>query len=199
MGLLFIALGIYILTFPIKTYLTLTAFFTISFIVTGLLEIYFSIVNQKVIDDWGWHLAGGILSVLIGILLIAYPEIPITTLPFVIGFSLLFRSFQGLGLAFDLKNYGILNWGNLALASTIGIIFSLILLGHPVFTAISLVTITALTFIWVGISGIILAFNMKKLKNLPNQLSNDLKYRIEQLEREYNQQIHSPKTTAHAV
>ena len=188
-GLLFIALGVYIFTVPLKTYLALTKFFTASFIVSGLFEIYFSIRNRDELDGWGWYLTGGILSFSVGILLAIYPVISIITLPFFVGFTLLFRSFQSLGLAFDLKNYGVPKWGNLALASALGIIFSLLLIWQPVYTGISLVTLTALAFIFAGVSGIVLAFKLKKLKNLSAQLSNDLKNKIEKLKEEYRQHL----------
>ena len=88
-------------------------------------------------------------------------------------------------MAFDLKNYGILRWGNLALTSVLGIIFSLLLVMNPIFTGISLVTLTALAFIFAGISGIVLAFDLKKLKNLPAQISSDLNNKMEKLKEEY--------------
>jgi uncharacterized membrane protein HdeD (DUF308 family) len=184
-GLLLIAMGIYIFTVPLATYLTLTAFFTASFIASGILEIYFSVANRNEIDGWGWYLTGGILTLFVGILLAVEPGISATTLPFFVGFSLLFKSFQGLGLAFDLKNYGILRWGNLALTSVLGIIFSLLLVMNPIFTGISLVTLTAFAFIFAGISGIVLAFDLKKLKNLPAQISSDLNNKMEKLKEEY--------------
>jgi uncharacterized membrane protein HdeD (DUF308 family) len=96
--------------------------------------------------------------------LIAKPEVAATALPFFVGFSLLFRSFQGLGFAFELKNYGVLHWGNLAIASILGIVFSMLLIAQPIFTGISLVVLTALSFIFAGIAAIVLSFQLKKIK-----------------------------------
>lgn len=192
-GVLLIILGIYISTVPLSTYLVLTTLFSISFLASGILEIFFSVQNKESLDGWGWYLTGGILSTLIGIILIIRPEVSAAMLPFYIGFSLMFRSFQGLGLAFDLKEYGIVSWGNLALLSVLGIVFSLLLITYPLFTGLSLVFLTAFSFISVGIAAVILSFNLKKLKNLPSKMSNEFKEKIEDIKKEYKEILRNDK------
>ena len=107
-----------------------------------------------------------------------------TYVPLVVGFTLLFRSFELLGFAFEEKEAGVLNWGNLAIVSVLSIILSFILIANPIFTGISLVVFTGLAFISTGISSVILSFNLKKLKGSAQKLSDDLKNRIEDLEKE---------------
>lgn len=184
LGILFILCGIYVFTAPLETYVTLSVLFSISFIVSGLFDIIFSLSNRKAISGWGWYLTGGILSLLMGIYLIIYPGISIIILPFVAGFTLMFRSFQLLGFSFDLRDIGILRWGNLAILSVLGIVLSFMLVANPLFSGISLVVLTALAFIFAGVSSILLAFNLKKIKDFPNKLSNDLKDRIKKLHEE---------------
>jgi uncharacterized membrane protein HdeD (DUF308 family) len=188
-GVLFILLGGYLFSVPVATYLTLTIFFSLTFLFSGILEIVFSVQNKDELEGWGWYLTSGIFSLLIGIVLVSKPDVAATTLPFFIGFSLLFRSFQGLGFAFELKNYGVIKWGNLAILSILGIVFSFLLIANPIFTGISLVVMTALSFIFVGISAIVLAFQLKKLKTLPGKLRKELKDKIEDLKEEYYNEI----------
>lgn len=163
-GLLFIAVGIYAFTVPMETYLTLTVIFSISFLTSGLLESIFAIQNRKFIESWGWYLVSGIAGIILGILLLVNPEISVMTLPLFVGFGLLFRSIIGLGLAFDLKKMRILQWGNLALLSALGILSSFLLIYNPIFTGFSIVVFTCITFIFTGVSAIILSFRLKKLK-----------------------------------
>ena len=66
-GVLFILFGIYIFTVPLETYLTLSIFFSASYIVSGLMDIFFSIGNNKTLKGWGWYLVGGIFTLAIGI------------------------------------------------------------------------------------------------------------------------------------
>jgi len=190
-GILFLALGFYVLTVPLETYATLAIIFSVSFIVAGLLEIVFSIENRETLDGWGWYLTSGLLGLLIGIYLAINPDVSMTILPFVVGFTLMVRSFQLLGFSFDLRDQKILSWGNLAIASILSIIMSFLLIINPFFTSLSLVTLTSMAFIFVGIALIVLAFDLKKIKDIPKRISNEVKDKINSLHKEmtnvYNQ------------
>lgn len=180
-GLLFMALGVYIFTVPLETYITLSFAFSISFIIAGLIEAFFSISNHKSIDGWGWYLVGGLINLIVGILLLSNPNVSIAILPFYVAFTLLFKSIQGLGISFDMKTYGILSWGNVAITSIIGILCSILLLNFPIFTGLSLTIFTALAFISVGISSVIVSLNLKKLKDIPQTMSSELSSKIEEI------------------
>lgn len=188
-GALLIVFGIYIFTTPLETYGTLTMLFSLSFLFSGIAETFFSVQNRKIIEGWGWYLTGGIFNSVIGLMLLSRPEISAFTLPLVVGFTLMFRSIQGLGFSFELKNYGSLKWGNLAIASILGLVFSIILLFNPIFTGISLVVMTALAFIFSGITGIVLGFQLKKLKALPSKIRKELNEKVEVLKKEYYEEI----------
>jgi uncharacterized membrane protein HdeD (DUF308 family) len=169
-GILFIVLGCYIFTVPLDAYVTLAYLFSISFIIAGLAEIYFAYGNKDILDGWGWYLTSGILTLLLGIYLVMNPSISAIVLPYVVGFAMLFRSFQGLGFALDLKKLG-LSWGTPAFISVLAILFSFLLIAQPLFTGLSLVVMTALAIIVVGIFSISLSLTLKKIKDLPAKLS----------------------------
>lgn len=184
LGIINLLFGLYIFTTPIETYVTLSFLFSISFVVSGILDTIFSIQNHKTLDGWGWYLTGGLLSLAMGIYLIIHPAITIAILPFVVGITALFRSFQLLGFAFDLKEDRNLSWGNIAIISVLGIVFSFLLLANPIFSGISIVVLTAMSFISIGIASIILALNLKKIKDYPSKISEELKNKIENIEKE---------------
>lgn len=186
-GIIFLICGFYTLSVPLETYLTLTIIFSVTFLVSGISEIFFSLQNRESLLGWGWYLVDGILSTLVGMYLIANPEVSITTLPFVVGFVMMFRAFQLLGFAFEMKQAKMLNWGNLALVSVLGVILSFLLLSSPVFTSMSLVVLTATSLIFTGIASILLSLNLKKLNDAPEKLDDNLKKRISDLEQEINQ------------
>ncbi len=188
-GIVFIICGAYIFTVPLATYVTLSVIFSMSFIISGLFDIFFSVQNSRILNGWGWYLVSGLISSAMGIYLLIYPGISITILPFVVGFTIMFRSFQLFGFSLDLKDVGIPGWGNLALISVLGIIFSFLLLANPFFAGLSLVTLTGLSFTFAGISAIVLAFNLRKIKYLPGKISNELKSKIESLQNEINKSI----------
>jgi uncharacterized membrane protein HdeD (DUF308 family) len=188
-GILFIILGIYIFTVPVATYLTLAIFFSVSFLVSGLFDSFFAISNYKSLNGWGWYLVSGILHLVIGIYLTVYPQISMAVLPYVVGFTVLFRSFLSLGMAFEMKSSGVLNWGNVAISSILGILLSFLLITNPVFSGLSLVVLTALSFIFSGIASVLIAFNLRKIKKHPEKLSDELKSKIEEIQAEIEQQI----------
>ncbi len=86
-----------------------------------------------------------------------------------------------------------MQWGNLAIVSVLGVVLSLLLIAHPVFTGMSLVFITALAFIFTGFAAIVLSFQLKKLKSIPHKISQDLKDKIEDLKEEYYKKINDIK------
>ncbi len=189
LGVLFIICGLYVFVSPAETYLTLALMFALSFLVWGLSDVFFSIDNRKLLRSWGWYFVGGLVSLLMGFYLLIHPVVSMEVLPFVVGFMLLFRSFELLGFAFEVKEAGVLNWGNLAIASVLGIIVSFVLLAWPVFTGVWLVVLTGLAFIFTGIASIILSLNLKKLKAWGDKLSGDLKDRIEKLNSEIKEAL----------
>lgn len=74
LGVLFIFLGIWVLRTPLTSYISLSILFSISIFLSGLFGIIFSISNRTQIDGWGWHLAGGIFDLIVGVLLILHPH-----------------------------------------------------------------------------------------------------------------------------
>jgi uncharacterized membrane protein HdeD (DUF308 family) len=183
-GVLLIILGIDVLSTPVGSYLTLTIIFSLSFLVTGLMQIIFSISNRQELSSWGWHLVGGILYVLFGLLLVSRPEISVVTLPFIVGFFVLFHSINALGWAYQLKRLGVRSWGNTAIAAVLGIIFSFILLWNPVFAGLSLVIWTGLAFIFTGIAAIVLSVQLKKLKDITGEVADHVKTRYQNIKKE---------------
>lgn len=189
LGIMFIVCGIYIFTSPLVAYLTLSVFFSVSFVVSGILDIIFSIRNAKIFKGWGWYLISGLLSLIMGIYLVTYPQLSMAVLPFVAGFTLMFRSFQLLGFSLDLKGHGVPNWGNSAILSILGVILSFMLLANPIFSGFSIVLLTGMSFLFTGIASSVLAFDLRKLKKFPERITKELKEKIENLQNEINNAI----------
>lgn len=165
-GVLFIALGIWVFRTPISSYISLSVLFSISIFISGIFGIVFSISNRNQMEGWGWHLAGGFLDGIVGLLLVSHPALTMTILPFFIGFWVLFRGIFGVGLSFQLKTFRVPNWGWILFMGIMTVLFSVLLLLNPVFTGFSIVYMTALAFITLGIFRILLAFDLKRIHKL---------------------------------
>ncbi|MEM1002119.1 MAG: HdeD family acid-resistance protein [Bacteroidota bacterium] len=188
-GLLFTAVGIWVFATPLESYLTLSVLFSITFLVAGLSETFFAYSNRKEIDSWGWMLFSGILNILLGSILISNPNISMIILSFYIGFLILFRSIQSIAIAYDLRNYGILDWGNLAIIGVLGVIFSCILIWNPVFAGLTLIFWTGTALILAGAATVYLAFKLRKLGDFSKKISNRLKTRLEEVNKEIQEEI----------
>lgn len=110
LGLLYIAVALCLLFAPVSSYVALSVIFSISILVSGILEIFFAAGNKKTISSWGWYLAGGIIDLLIGIYLVFYPLVSMELIPFIVAFWLMFRGFTLCGYSTDLKRYGTKDW-----------------------------------------------------------------------------------------
>ena len=188
-GILFIAIGIWSFTAPLESYVALSVVFSISFIVAGISEMFFAISNKDEMDSWGWTLALGIIGSIVGILMLLNPEISVVTLPFYVGFVVLFRSVYAIGISLDLKNYRIMDWGNLMAIGILGVIFSIILLWNPNFAGMTLVFWIAMLFIISGVYSIYLSLKLKKINDLPQNISSDLKNKYEEIKNEIQEEL----------
>jgi len=165
-GFIFIGIGIWTFASPAKSYLTLSILFSISFLVSGIIEIFFALSNRKTLDNWGWTLVLGIMTTLIGFTLISKPEISMLSLPLYVGFLVMFRSFGAVGLAMDLKNYGVLEWGNLMIVGILGVLFSFILIWNPLFAGMTIVFWTGSVLLLVGTFQVYIAIKLRKLHKM---------------------------------
>ncbi len=165
LGIIFIAVGILALATPMETYLSLAILFSVSFFVVGIIEIIFSISFRKQLDGWGWSLASGILSSIIGVLLIIHPQISIVTLPLFVGFVVLFRSMMAIAWSIEFQKYKVPDWGWLLFAGILGVILSFILIWDPFIGGLTVVIFTGIALITVGVFHIHFSIDLKKLNN----------------------------------
>ncbi len=164
-GLVFIGAGIYVFCSPLAGYIGLSVLFSIVIIISGISQIYFASVNTAM-RGWGWSLISGILDLIIGSYLFAYPLITMATLPIFLGFWLLFRSFYIMGISFDLKSYGITSWVGLLIGSILLLITALLVMYFPAAGAAGIIVASGMALIIGGVLNILLAFKFKDLKKI---------------------------------
>jgi len=96
---------------PDATLVALTILFIVAFLVSGIFEIILAVGNRDR-RGWGWALAGGILDLVLGIILMVIPPVMTTlVLIYFVGFWLLIRSVWAIGFASDLSHVKNSGWG----------------------------------------------------------------------------------------
>ncbi len=183
-GILLVGVGLWAIIFPRHSIIAVAIVFALTFLIVGLFETVFAISNRKGMINWGWGLALGIINLLIGILLLANPGISALTLAFYADFVILFQSLSAIIIAFDLKNYRILQWGNLFALGMTGLIIAILLLLNPNFTNVVIVVFLGLSLIIDGVISIYFSLKLKQIKSLAKKASSDLIQRYEAIEKE---------------
>lgn len=189
-GIVFIATGILAFTYPAQSYLALTIVFSVSFLVSGIMEITFATANRNVLENWGWTLVLGIFTTLVGIMLLANPAVSAVTLPLYVGFMLLIHSFWAIGSAFDLKDFGVSGWKFSLFLGILGVLFALLLIWRPAIGGMTLVIWTGLALIASGIFNLFLSNLMRKLHKHWDKISDTTRTKLKEAQilfwEEYN-------------
>ncbi|HCY80928.1 MAG TPA: hypothetical protein DHV22_04630 [Xanthomarina gelatinilytica] len=180
-GLFFVIVSVIVFISPAGSLLTLSILFALSFLFGGLSEIIFSISNRHQLENWGWSLAFGIITFIVGTSLLIHPALSISVLAFYIGFIILFRSVAAISFALDIKKYGSKNWGVLLALGILGIVFSFILIWNPIFAGMSVVVLVALSFLFTGLFSIYLGLQLRQIHKSSKSISAELKTRYDDL------------------
>jgi uncharacterized membrane protein HdeD (DUF308 family) len=163
-GLLAVGLGLWCMATPLSTLVALVLVFAVTFFVSGLFEIAFAISNRKLLRNWGWTLASGILDLAFGIILIAMPpEVIALVMAYFVGFWVMFQSVWGIGTAAELQRNGVKGWGWLMALAILGVLMAFIFIVSPAFTTTFIIALVSISFIFYGIFRIYYAFRLRSL------------------------------------
>lgn len=190
-GLLFVIVSVVAFVSPEASFLALSILFALSFLFGGFSEVVLAIGNRNQIENWGWTLALGIITFIVGVLLLINPAVSTLTLALYIGFIFLFRSIAAISFALDIKKYGNKNWGGLLTFGILGAIFSFILIWNPIFAGLSIVILIGLSFLFAGFFSIYFAFQLRKLHKSAKKISENLREKydslMDEIREEWNQ------------
>lgn len=164
-GLISIFLGYIVFTSAEQTFLLIAVFFSYGFMLSGILESLYAVLNRTDLSNWGWYFALGILTFIVGLQLIIHPNLSVILLTFYIGFWLLFRSMMYIGTAMDLKKSKSGNWITVLILGILGVFFSVLLLWNPVLTSIAVSVWIGCALFSLGVLQIVLSFSLKRVKN----------------------------------
>ncbi len=156
--------GLAILAKPAEGYISLSILFSLIMAGTGFSQIVFAILSRHSMKNWGWTLVSGILDFALGTFLMIYPLVTMVTLPFIVGFYLVFRAIYLIGASIELNSIGIKGWGWLLTGGILLLALGFLTLYYPAAGAIGIVACSGYAFIVSGIFNIVLAFELKSFK-----------------------------------
>lgn len=123
-GMIFLIIAIITYFNLVQDISSINTIFSSIFMVSGVLEILFSIRNKTIFTNWKWSFSFGLLTYIIGILLISEPSSSRDIISFYNGIYFIFRAIFSIN--FGIEMFKINNYSAYLI---IGLGFVLILLG----------------------------------------------------------------------
>ncbi|HIW65435.1 MAG TPA: DUF308 domain-containing protein [Candidatus Alistipes intestinipullorum] len=166
-GIALFVVGILVFVYPAKSYLDLSVLFGWLILFSGVMEVVLSASSRHFVTGRGWMLAGGIIEIVLGAILIFNVALSAVTLPIFLGFWLLMRGFSTIGLASDMHLLGIRGSGWTVLTGVLLLICALWMLFQPlVFGTTAVVVWVGLSLLFAGISTLSLSLQLRSAHRL---------------------------------
>lgn len=161
-GIALLAVGIVVFIYPARSYLDLSVLFGWLILFSGVMEVVLAARSRHFVTGRGWMLAGGIIEIILGAILVFNVALSAVTLPIFLGFWLLMRSFSTIGLASDMHVLGIRGSGWTVLTGVLLLICSLWMLLQPLaFGTTAVVVWVGLSLLFAGISTVSLSLQLR--------------------------------------
>lgn len=145
-GIALVAAGVLVFIYPARSYLDLSVIFGWLILFSGIMEVILSLSSKHFVTGRGWMLAGGVIEILLGAILILNVALSAVTMPVFLGFWLLMRGFSVIGLGGDMRLLGISGSAWTILLGILLMLCALWILFQP------LVFGSTAVVVWVGIS-----------------------------------------------
>lgn len=131
LAVLEVVLGVVLILNPMTSAITLSYLFGALVLIWGLAKVIGYFTKDDFGVPYGLDLAGGILNLLMGLLLIIFPGISVAVLPVFVALTLLFGGILRIQTAVELKRVGYGNWWLTLLFALIVTALSIFLLFNP--------------------------------------------------------------------
>ncbi|MHB8793461.1 MAG: HdeD family acid-resistance protein [Thermoleophilia bacterium] len=106
LALIYLGVGIMLLVYPLSGVVTLTLVLGIAFLVSGTFKSMIALISRKS-QGWGMMLVSGLLSIILGILILAsWPSSSAWVIGLLVGIDLLFAGMTMIMLALAARNPG---------------------------------------------------------------------------------------------
>jgi len=181
LGILFILGSFYVYTVPAESYLTLSIFFAAFILVDGIGSIALALSNRKTLEGWGWQLATGIISTLVGIGLLVHPSLSMAILPLYVGFWIVMKGSLIIGTSFDLKSHNIPNWGWVLFMGIVNTLLGMTMILNPIFGVSMIIIFTSISLLMIGITMIMVSFRLRKIKKKVSHIKEIAKDKLEDI------------------
>jgi len=162
-GVILVLLAFFVFRHPVNAIIGVAVYIGISLLITGFIQTGVSFASKNVIPNWGWVLAGGLIDMLFGFVLLSNPALTAASLPFVVGFWIIVSGIMSLADAFQSRKEENAQWGLGMLGGIISILVGYFITNHTLVGMLTITTWMGIGFAIAGIVNIVIGFKLKTL------------------------------------
>ncbi len=162
-GVILIILSFYVMRHPVSALISVAIYIGISLLVSGIFEIIAAMTLRSEKPSWGWGLVRGIIDFLFGIMLLSSPIISASSLPFVVGFWILFYGVVAFINSFQSRKEGSSYWWVQLLFGILAVIAGYNIANNIVLGALAITSWMGIGFLFAGIANIGIAISLRQL------------------------------------
>lgn len=151
-GILAICLGIFMVFNPVEAYVAMSYAFAGYFIAYGAYKAVMTFMERDTIPAWGWSFALGLLTLILGLMLLI-PGMATGTFVYYVSFSVLFMGINSCSISFALKEEGDKHWGWTLAVGILTIVLSVFMMVMPA------ISIDLISF-WFGVMFVALGIHL---------------------------------------
>ena len=163
-GIILLILAFFVFRHPVNALMGVAIYIGISLLITGILQTGASIGFRDSFPNWGWILAGGLLDIVFGFVLLSSPALTAASLPFVVGFWIIVSGIMSFADSFQSKKEGNSLWGLSMLGGVLSVIVGYFIMSNIIIGALTITTWMGIGFLIIGIVNIVIGFKLKVLK-----------------------------------
>ena len=155
-GILSILFGIWVLNHPAISYIGIAYYLCVMLIIFGAFQMVKSFDNQGA-RQWGVKFILGVIYIVIGFCLMANIIWAEEILPYILGFMLMYEGLDYIAISGvrDSDDKPIKGWAWYLIFGFLTVLFSFLIIFHPLFGFLNVIVWTGMAFIVSGISVLI--------------------------------------------
>lgn len=162
-GIVFILIGYWILRSPEESFGKITKFIGIIILVSGAVQLFFTLKNRRGTPGWGFQLAGDLFDLAVGAALVVNPTLLLKLITLFVGIWLIANSISIFMKAAEARKDQKSAWTWEFALGVFLMLLAVMFLWHPMLLGISIAIWTGLAFIILGIFRIVLTLRLRKL------------------------------------
>ncbi|WNY27191.1 DUF308 domain-containing protein [Methanolapillus ohkumae] len=167
-ALLFIAAGFIFFFYPFESYtisfLTINIVVSVLLVVIGVLEIAFAFTTRNIFGSWVWGCVLGILTLILGLILIFNPQISELVLPYILAIWILIEGISMIGTSINMKDSKQGGWMWVCLGGILVILLGIIIIFNFELATLTFVYWVGFSFLFAGITDAFVSYKLYKAK-----------------------------------